>query len=79
MRLEHWAPGAAITRRLPGGAEVLALGGAFHEAGERFEEQSWLRLPAGTALRAKAGPEGCRVWIKTGHLLNIERVSRLSA
>ena len=78
MRLEHWAPGAAITRRLPGGAEVLALDGDFHEAGERFEAQSWLRLPAGSTLRAKAGPEGCKVWVKTRHLLHIEGLNRRS-
>ena len=62
---------------LPGGAEVLALDGDFHEAGERFEVQSWLRLPAGSTLGAKAGPEGCTVWVKTGHLLHIEGVNRL--
>ena len=78
MRLEHWAPGAAITRRLPGVAEVLALDGDFHEAGERFEAQSWLRLPAGSTLRAKAGPEGCKVWVKTRHLLHIEGINRRS-
>ena len=39
--------------------------------------QSWLRLPAGSTLRAKAGPEGCKVWVKTGHLLHIQGVNRL--
>ena len=62
---------------LPGGAEVLVLDGYFDEGGERFEVQSWLRLSAGGALQAKAGPEGCRVWINTGHLLRIEGVNRL--
>ena len=56
---------------------MLALDGDFHEAGERFEVQSWLRLPAGSTLQAKAGPEGCKVWVKTGHLLHIESVNRL--
>ena len=55
----------------------LALEGDFHEAGEPFEVQSWLRLPAGSTLRAEAGPEGAKVWVKTGHLLNIEGVNRL--
>jgi len=54
----------------------LALDGDFREGGERFEAQSWLRLPAGSTLQAKAGPEGCKVWVKTGHLLHIEGVSR---
>jgi hypothetical protein len=76
VRLERWAPGVEITMSLPGGAEVLVLDGYFDERGERFEVQSWLRLPAGGALQAKAGPQGCKVWIKTGHLLRIEGVNR---
>ena len=76
VRLEHWAPGVSITMGLPGGAEVLALDGDFREGGERFEAQSWLRLPAGSTLQAKAGPKGCKVWVKTSHLLHIEDVSR---
>jgi hypothetical protein len=78
VRLERWAPGATIAMAVPGGAEVLVLDGDFYEGGERFEVQSWLRIPAGGALQAKAGPEGCKVWIKTGHLLRIEGVNRLS-
>jgi hypothetical protein len=74
VRLERWAPGAAISMAAPGGAEVLVLDGGFCEGGERFEVQSWLRLPAGSTLQAKAGPEGCQVWVKTGHLLQIEGV-----
>ena len=76
VRLERWAPGAAITLAVPGGAEVLVLDGDFDESGERFEPQSWLRLPAGGTLEAKAGPEGCKVWVKTGHLLRIEGANR---
>ena len=77
IRLERWAPGAAITMTVPGGAEVLVLDGDFYEGGERFEAQSWLRLPAGSTLQAKASPGGCKVWVKTGHLLHIENVDRL--
>jgi hypothetical protein len=77
VRLERWAPRAAITMSVPGGAEVLVLGGDFYEGGERFETQSWLRLPAGSTLQVKSGPEGCKVWVKTGHLLHIEGLNRL--
>jgi hypothetical protein len=76
VRLERWAPGAAITLTVSGGAEVLVLDGAFDEGGEHFEAQSWLRLPPGAVLQAKAGAAGCRVWVKTGHLLHIESVIR---
>ena len=75
--LERWAPGAAITMTLPGGAEVLVLDGDFYEGGERFEARSWLRLPAGSAFKAKVGPDGSKVWVKTGHLLHIKGVNRL--
>ncbi|MBV8187475.1 MAG: cupin domain-containing protein [Alphaproteobacteria bacterium] len=71
VRLERWMPDGAIELDLPGGAELLVLDGSFDEAGERFEPLSWLRLPTGSALQAKAGPTGCRLWMKTGHLLTI--------
>jgi hypothetical protein len=69
VRLERWAPGNSVTLSLPGGAELLD--GTFGEGGERFERQSWLRSPAGSTLCAKAGADGCTVWVKTGHLRNI--------
>lgn len=68
VRLERWAPGAEIALDLPGGGEFLVLEGSFREAGEDFLPQSWLRLPAGARLRAAVSPEGCRLWVKTGHL-----------
>jgi anti-sigma factor ChrR (cupin superfamily) len=76
VRLERWMPDAAMTLNVPGGAELLVLDGGFDEGGERFEPLSWLRLPTGSGLQAKAGPEGCRVWIKTGHLLTIQGISQ---
>ena len=76
VRLERWAPGAAITLTVSSGAEVLVLDGAFDEGGEHFEAQSWLRLPAGGVLQAKAAAAGCSVWVKTGHLLHVEGVAR---
>ena len=76
VRLEKWKPGAAITLDAPGGAELLVLEGAFDEAGERFQPQSWLRLPTGSILKATAGPQGCTIWIKTGHLLAIRGLAQ---
>jgi hypothetical protein len=71
VRLERWAPRAAVSLALPEGGEFLVVAGAFEERGERFEGQSWLRLPPGGALSAMAGAEGCTVWVKTGHLTRI--------
>ena len=68
VRLERWQRGAEIELNLPGGIEVLVLEGGFSESGETFEPQSWLRLPCGASLHARAGAGGCRVWIKEGHL-----------
>jgi hypothetical protein len=52
------------------------LEGGFEDGEDQFDPYSWLRLPPGSALRAKAGPEGCKAWIKTGHLLRIEGLTR---
>jgi hypothetical protein len=71
VQLERWSPGAAVEVPLPGGMELLVLEGGFAEGGEVFEAHSWLRLPAGVTLRAVAGPQGCRVWVKAGHLANV--------
>jgi hypothetical protein len=72
VRLERWAPGAMIALATPDGAEFLVLEGGFTESGEDFAPHSWLRLPRDGALQADAGPEGCTVWVKSGHLRHIE-------
>ena len=68
VRLERWAADTEIDLVVPGGTELLVLEGVFSEGGERFEPQSWLRLPPGATLRARAGANGCRLWVKSGHL-----------
>src|SRR6185437_6455796 len=73
VRVERWMPGAAITLNVPGGAELLVLDGGFDQGGESFEPLSWLRLPTNSMLQATAGPQGCRLWIKTGHLRTLRR------
>jgi hypothetical protein len=68
VRLERWAAGAEIILLAPGGIEFLVLDGDFSEGGETFETQSWLRLPAGSTVRATAGRRGARLWVKANHL-----------
>lgn len=68
VRLERYAASTTMTLPSPRGLEILVLEGGFEESGEQFEPQSWLRLPPGAILHAKAGPAGCRVWLKSGHL-----------
>ena len=66
--LERWAPGIGIAVPISAGIELLVLDGGFTEGGEEFTQHSWLRLPAGSTLRAAAGRQGCRLWVKSGHL-----------
>ena len=68
VRLERWAPRATVEIAVPGGLELLVLAGSFTEQGQQFVEQSWLRLPSGAAFAGVAGPVGCHVWVKSGHL-----------
>jgi anti-sigma factor ChrR (cupin superfamily) len=51
-----------------GGVELLVLDGSLCEGGDTLEQGSWLRLPDGTALNATAGPQGAKIWVKSGHL-----------
>jgi quercetin dioxygenase-like cupin family protein len=68
VRLERWPGNASVMLAAPGGVELLVLDGDFTESGETFKAQSWLRLPKGSGLEAKAGPSGAQVWMKLGHL-----------
>jgi anti-sigma factor ChrR (cupin superfamily) len=70
VRLERWAPGADITLAAQGGVEILVTDGHFSDSREDFAAQSWLRLPDGATLRARTGTEGCRIWMKSGHLVH---------
>jgi quercetin dioxygenase-like cupin family protein len=68
VRLERWPGNTPIDLSLPAGGEFFVLDGAFEEGGETFDPLSWLRMPAGTRLKATAGSSGCRLWVKTDHL-----------
>jgi len=74
VRLERWAPGADISLGDPGGAEILVLNGSFSTAGESFEPQSWLRLPPGEMITVRAGWDGSKVWVKSGHLADAQEL-----
>jgi hypothetical protein len=68
VRIEQWAPGVTIEFNPDGGLELLVLEGGFSEGSETYLSQSWLRLPIGEGFSARVGREGCRVWVKEGHL-----------
>jgi hypothetical protein len=71
VRLEEWAPNAPMDIAARDGLELLVLAGSFEERGEHCTEQSWLRLPPRALFAGVAGPGGCRVWVKSGHLAAI--------
>jgi quercetin dioxygenase-like cupin family protein len=68
VQVEYWQPDAEVHLTYADGAELLVLTGAFTDAGDRLEAMSWLRLPRGGRLSARAGDQGARVWIKQSHL-----------
>lgn len=68
VRCERWDAGTDVVLDLPAGGEFLVLEGSFTEGVDELNAQSWLRLPDGGRLQAKAGAQGARVWVKTGHL-----------
>ena len=71
VRVESWGPGASGTIDAPGGAEILVLSGGVTLDGVTLEPWSWIRRADGAAADLAAGPEGARLWIKTGHLKHI--------
>ena len=68
VRIELWDAEAHVRVADHNGFEALVIAGSFNEGGEVFEKNAWLRLPPGMALDAKAGTEGARLWVKSGHL-----------
>jgi redox-sensitive bicupin YhaK (pirin superfamily) len=59
---------ATLTSQAQGGIEVLVIGGSITVGGETLNKNDWLRMPVGETLSAVGGPEGAKLWIKTGHL-----------
>lgn len=68
VSIERWQPNLTLPIHAPDGMEILVLDGTFNEAGETFEQQSWLRLPKGSETALTSGRSGTRIWIKQGHL-----------
>jgi len=64
----HLDTGAVLENASEGGLELFVIGGSGEESGDALEKGSWLRLPDGDALSFKAGAEGAKIWMKTGHL-----------
>ncbi|CAK9039471.1 Cupin [Durusdinium trenchii] len=61
-------PNAILTLDTENGAELLVLEGEAEESGDALKKHSWLRTPQGGNINARAGANGARLWIKTGHM-----------
>jgi len=71
VRLEVWEPNTSATYLADGGAEFLVLDGTVEESEAALRTHSWLRIPDGGTVSLKAGPNGVRIWMKTGHLRHV--------
>lgn len=59
---------ATLTAQAQGGIEVLVIDGSITLGHDVLRKNDWLRLPEGETLSAIGGPEGAKLWVKTGHL-----------
>jgi len=56
-----------------GGAEVFVLQGSVKEQQDLLVKHSWLRTPVGYPLTLTTAELGAKIWIKTGHLRDVEQ------
>ena len=70
--LQHWQPDTQVCIEAEQGIELLVINGSITEGGDLLKPQSWLRLPVGSTLKAKAGGDGAKVWIKRNHLGQVQ-------
>jgi len=73
-----FGPDAEIQLNVEGGAELIVLEGDLQEADDSLVKHSWLRVPAGGKIQAKAGSLGAKIWMKQGHLVRVnEEIERV--
>ena len=61
-----------------GGAELFILEGSIQEGDDILFKHSWLRTPENTTLTIKSGKNGAKVWVKSGHITDVEnQISRV--
>ncbi|MGY8876320.1 MAG: cupin domain-containing protein, partial [Pseudoalteromonas sp.] len=78
VSLLDFKPNACMVISAKGGAELLVLEGSFDEQADTLVKNSWLRVPINSSVNVKAGSNGAKVWLKTGHLTDVEnQISRV--
>jgi len=73
VSLLHFEPEAGMSINTESGAELFVLEGSLNEQADTLIKNSWLRMPINSTIHAKAGKHGAKVWIKTGHLIDVEK------
>jgi len=73
VSLLHFEAGANMQISAMGGAELLVLEGEVSEQSDVLVKHSWLRLPINTDLNITAGKQGAKVWLKLGHLTDVDK------
>jgi anti-sigma factor ChrR (cupin superfamily) len=56
-----------------GGAELFVLQGSVKEQQDPLVKHSWLRAPIGYPLSLKTAEASAKIWLKTGHLADVEQ------
>lgn len=79
VSLLHFDGNAKLSFTPTGGTELFVLEGDITEQQDQLIEHSWARLPIKHSVKITAGNNGAKVWIKTGHLLDVEnQINRVS-
>lgn len=73
VRLDVWSADVCHAFATPDGAEILVLDGSIATTDANMTARDWLRLAPGSSMHLTAGPEGARLWVKTGHLREITK------
>ena len=72
VSLLHFEPEAELILDVKNGAELFLLSGSLAEQTDVLTQHSWIRVPVNGEIKAKAGNDGAKVWLKTGHLIDVE-------
>jgi anti-sigma factor ChrR (cupin superfamily) len=75
VSLQKLNAGAALfPTEIVGGAELLVIEGELIDAGQTYKRGDWIRLPVDAQVQLNAGREGVTVYLKTGHLAQIDTI-----
>ncbi len=72
VSLLHFDTDASLDISPLGGAELFVLEGDIREHQDQLTKHSWARLPINESISIKAGNNGAKIWLKTGHLTDVE-------